>query len=60
MVNGELSFGMQRPTAKTTMNVEFFYSLGLLNIISGSADDYRQSSIQSLHRDVIGLRFLFN
>ena len=44
----------------TIMKAEIFYSFGSLNIIGDDSDNYKTSSINSLRRNFIGMRFFFN
>lgn len=44
----------------TIMKAELFYSFGMLNIIGDDPESYKTSSISSLRRNFIGMRFFFN
>jgi hypothetical protein len=47
-------------TKSTTGGVEFFYSLGVFNLLKEGSEDYRTHALQSLYRDFAGMRFYFN
>ncbi|MFN8863491.1 MAG: hypothetical protein ACK500_01975 [Flavobacteriales bacterium] len=59
-VNVEGGIHLKVGTKSTTGGVEFFYSLGVINLIREGSEDYRTHAVQSLYRDFAGLRFYFN
>jgi hypothetical protein len=53
----DVALGIYRPWKLAKFEAELYYSLGLLNVLHPSNPDFRNTSINSLYRDCIGLRF---
>lgn len=58
LLNGEIAFGIARPTKKTRMALEVFGSFGILNMVKGGSD-YRDQAVKNLYRDFAGIRLFF-
>lgn len=58
--NVECGVHLKVGAKSTTGGVEFFYSLGVINLVREGSEDYRTHAVQSLYRDFAGLRFYFN
>lgn len=59
-LNGDIGCSIPFVLKSTIMKAEIFYSFGMLDLIGDDADNYKTSSITSLRRNFIGLRFFFN
>jgi hypothetical protein len=52
----DFALGLYRPWKLAKLELELFYSLGLLNVLHASNADFRNSAINSLYRDCVGIR----
>jgi hypothetical protein len=59
-LNVDLAFGFQQFYLKSTMNVEFFYSFGVFNIVTPKDNDFTDHAVKSLFRDYLGVRIYFH
>jgi len=59
-LNADIGCSIPFVLKNTSMKAEVFYSFGMLNLIGEDPDSYKTSSISSLRRNFIGLRFFFN
>lgn len=55
-VSVDIAVGIYRPWKLAKLEAELYYSLGLLNVLHPSNDDFRNTAINSLYRDCMGIR----